>query len=317
MTTEPIFWIAFNLFVLAMLALDLGVFHRKAHKVSLREALTWSAVWIALALAFNLGIYFWRGPKTALEFLTGYIIEKSLSVDNIFIFILIFSFFRVDPRYQHKVLFWGIIGALAMRAILIFLGIELLERFHWIIYIFGGFLVLTGIRMAAQKDKDIHPEKNPVLKLFRRIVPVTPAYHEDKFFVRQFGRRMATPLFMVLLFVETTDLIFAVDSIPAILAVTTDPFIVYTSNVMAILGLRALYFALAGIMPLFYYLHYGLSAILVFVGAKMLLTDIFKIPIGISLTVVVGILAISVAVSLARPRPHVYTEGNIAEEPQT
>jgi tellurite resistance protein TerC len=314
MATPPIFWIAFNLFVFLMLAIDLGIFHRKSHTVSLREALTWSAVWVTLALAFNLGIYFWRGPKIALEFLTGYLIEKSLSVDNIFIFILVFSYFKVDTKYQHKVLFWGILGALVMRAILIFLGIELIERFHWVIYLFGGFLVITGIRMATQKDKEIHPEKNPILKLFRRIMPISPNYIEGKFFIREFGRRAATPLFVVLLIVETTDLIFAVDSIPAILAVTTDPFIVYTSNVMAILGLRALYFALAGVMPLFYYLHYGLSAILIFVGAKMLLTDIFKIPIGASLAVVLGILILSVIVSLAMPRRNPYTRGDIAKE---
>jgi tellurite resistance protein TerC len=295
-------WIVFNIFVLAMLALDLGVFHRKAHAVRIKEALVWSGVWIALALLFNLGIYYWRGPETALEFLTGYLIEKSLSIDNIFVFLLIFTYFRVPSVYQHKVLFWGILGALVMRAVFIAMGITLMQKFHWVIYLFGGFLILTGIKMAWQKDKEIHPERNPVLTLFRRLMPVTAGYEETKFFVRRNGRSFATPLFIVLLVVETTDVIFAVDSIPAILAITVDPFIVYTSNVFAILGLRALYFALAGIMQLFHYLHYGLSAILVFVGAKMLLADIYKIPVGIALGAIAGILLLSVIASIARPR---------------
>ncbi|MBI4532089.1 MAG: TerC family protein [Candidatus Latescibacteria bacterium] len=302
MTNNILPWVGFNIFVLAMLAVDLGVFHRKAHVVKIKEALIWSAVWIALALLFNVGIYVWRGPETALAFLTGYLIEKSLSVDNIFVFILIFSYFRIPPLYQHKVLFWGILGALIMRAIFIATGVTLIQKFHWIIYIFGAFLILTGIKMALQKDKEIHPERNPVLRLFRRFMLVTDHYEDGKFFVKREGRSFATPLFIVLLLVETTDLIFAVDSIPAILAITLDPFIVYTSNVFAILGLRALYFALAGIMQLFHYLHYGLSAILVFVGVKMLLADIYKIPIGIALGVVAGILFLSVIVSIARPR---------------
>ena len=295
-------WVVFNIFVLAMLALDLGVFHRKAHEVKIKEALTWSTIWIALALVFNLGIYVWRGPQPALEFLTGYLIEKSLSVDNIFVFLLIFSYFRVDSLYQHKVLFWGILGALIMRAAFIAAGVTLIQKFHWVIYIFGAFLVLTGIRMALQKDKEIHPERNPVLKLFRRFAPVTERYVEGKFFVKIDGRTFATPLFIVVLVVETTDLIFAVDSIPAILAITLDPFIVYTSNVFAILGLRALYFALAGTMRLFYYLHYGLSTILVFIGIKMLLADIYEIPVGIALSAVASILVISVLASVVRPR---------------
>ncbi len=296
-------WIGFNVFVLAMLALDLGVFHRKAHVVKIKEALIWSAVWITLALLFNLGIYFWRGEVAALEFLTGYLLEKSLSVDNVFVFLLIFSYFRVPALCQHKVLFWGILGALIMRAIFIAAGITLIQQFHWVIYVFGAFLIFTGIKMALQKDKEIHPEKNPVIKLFRRLMPVTEDYDEEsRFFVRKAGRLHATPLFVALLVVETTDVIFAVDSIPAILAITNDPFIVYTSNVFAILGLRALYFALAGIMQLFHYLHYGLSAILVFVGAKMLLADIYKIPIGIALGVVAGILLVSVIASILRPR---------------
>lgn len=291
-------WIFFNIFVLAMLALDLGVFHRKEHVIKIKEALVWSAVWITLALFFNLGIYFWRGPETALEFLTGYLIEKSLSVDNIFVFLLIFSYFGVPSLYQHKVLFWGILGALIMRALFIAAGITLIEKFHWTIYIFGALLVLIGVRLALQKERKIQPERNPVLRLFHRWVPFTDDYAEGRFFVRRAGRYFATPLFIVLIVVETTDVIFAVDSIPAILAITLDPFIVYTSNVFAILGLRALYFALAGVMGLFHHLHYGLSAILVFVGIKMLLADLYKIPVGIALSVVAGILLFSVIFSI-------------------
>jgi len=294
-------WVAFNVFVLMMLAVDLGVVHRRAHTVRLKEALVWSGIWIALALLFALGVYVWYGSQPALEFLAGYLIEKSLSVDNIFVFVLIFSYFKVPALYQHKVLFWGILGALVMRAIFIFAGIALLQRLHWIIYVFGALLIVTGIKMAMEKDKEIHPDKNPVLRLFRRLVPVTEDYHADHFFVRRFGHYAATPLFVVLLVVETTDIIVAVDSIPAILAITVDPFLVYTSNVFAILGLRALYFALAGVMQLFHYLHYGLSAILVFVGAKMLLADVYKLPIGVALGVIAGILLISVIASVMRP----------------
>ncbi len=308
MSSQVLLWIAFNIFVLAMLALDLGVFHRKAHVVKIKEALAWSAFWIALALLFNLVVYFWRGPETALEFLTGYLIEKSLSLDNLFVFLLIFSYFRVPPLYQHKILFWGILGALIMRAVFILTGITLIQEFHWVIYIFGGFLILSGIKMGLQKDKEIHPERNPVLRLFRRFMPVTDSYKDNKFFIKRAGRYLATPLFVVLLVIETTDVIFAVDSIPAILAITQDPFIVYTSNVFAILGLRALYFALAGLMRLFHYLHYGLSAILVFVGIKMLLADIYKIPVAIALGVVAGILLISVIASIIRPRKEVVVQ---------
>src|SRR5215468_618629 len=295
-------WVAFNVFVLMMLAVDLGVLHRRAHEVRLKEALVWSGIWIALALLFALGVYAWDGPQSALEFLTGYLIEKSLSIDNIFIFALIFSYFKVPARYQHKVLFWGILGALVMRAIFIFAGIALLQRLHWILYIFGALLILTGIKMVTEKDKEIHPDKNPVLKLFRRLVPVTADYRADHFFVKQAGHYAATPLFLVLLVVETTDVIFSVDSIPAILSITIDPFLVYTSNVFAILGLRALYFALAGVVRLFHYLHYGLSAILVFVGAKMLLADIYKLPVVVALGVVAGLLLIAVIASLMRPQ---------------
>lgn len=295
-------WIAFNLFVFAMLALDLGVFHKKSHEVHFREALAWSAVWILLALAFNAGIYYFQGSQKALEFLTGYVIEKSLSVDNIFVFLLIFSYFAVPSAYQHKVLFWGILGALVMRAILIAAGIVLLEKFHWLIYIFGAFLIITGIKMAFEKDKEIHPEKNPILLFLRKRVGVTSDFRGDRFMVREGGKRLLTPLFIVLVFVELTDLVFAVDSIPAILAITRDPFIVYTSNVFAILGLRALYFAVAGFLKYFHHLHYGLSAILIFVGIKMSLVDFFKVSTPVSLAVVGGILALSVAASLIWPR---------------
>jgi len=317
MSSQVWVWIVFNLFVLAMLALDLGVFHRHSHWVGIKEALVWSGVWIGLALLFNLGIYYWRGPDAALEFLAGYLIEKSLSVDNIFVFLLIFSYFRAPARHQHRVLFWGVLGALIMRGIFIFAGVSLIERFHWVIYIFGALLILTGIKMAAEKGKEIYPEKNPALKLFRRLMPVTDDYHEGKFFIKQAvqeGRRwryFATPLFIVLLMIETTDVIFAVDSIPAILAITLDPFIVYTSNVFAILGLRSLYFALAGVMGLFHYLHYGLSAILIFVGAKMLLTDFYKIPVSVALGVVGGILIISVIASMASSRKEADAGGDL------
>ena len=296
-------WSGFIAFVLLMLALDLGVFHRKAHQVTVREALIWTAVWIVLALLFNAGLWYWRGPEPAMQFLAGYLIEKALSVDNIFVFVMIFSFFRVPALYQHKILFWGILSALVMRAIFIAAGVALLEHFHWLIYVFGAFLIITGIKMAVVKDKEIHPERNPVLRLFRRLVPVTDDYEGDRFFIRRDNRLWATPMFITLLFVELTDLIFAVDSIPAILAITQDAFIVYTSNVFAILGLRSLYFALAGIMRLFRYLHYGLALILVFVGAKMSLIDVYPIPVVLSLGVVAAILAVSVLLSLLRPEP--------------
>jgi tellurite resistance protein TerC len=293
-----ILWIAFNLFVLGMLALDLGIFHRKAHAVSIKEASIWSAVWILLALAFNLGIYFVWGQDKALEFLTGYVIEKSLIVDNLFVFLMIFQYFATPAIYQHRILFWGIVGALVMRAIFIATGAALLENFHWMIYVFGAFLIVTGIKMLLQGDEKLEPDKNPVLRLFQRWVPITNEYQGQRFFVRKEGKIHATLLMLVLIVVETTDVIFAVDSIPAIFAITTDPFIVYTSNVFAILGLRALYFMLAGVMQMFVYLKVGLSFVLCFVGAKMLVVDFYKIPIGISLGVVAGILILSVAVSL-------------------
>ena len=294
-------WVFFNVFVLVMLTLDLGVFHRKAHAVKVKEALAWSAIWIALALAYNLGIYFWMGKTKALEFLTGYLIEKSLSVDNLFVFLMLFSYFGVDARHQHKVLFWGIVGALVMRAIFIAMGVALITKFEWIIFVFGGLLIYSGVKMATQKETEVHPEKNPVLKLFCRFTPVSREYAGDRFWTVRNGQRMATPLLVVLLVVETTDLIFAVDSIPAVLAITHDPFIVYTSNVFAILGLRALFSALAGVMNLFHLLHYGLSLILVFVGGKMILGHWYKMPIGAALGVVAAALAASVIASLIWP----------------
>ncbi len=297
-------WVGFNAFVLAMLALDLGVFHRTAHVVRVKEALAWSGLWVALALAFNVMVYFAEGREVALQFLTGYVIEKTLSIDNIFVMLLIFSCFRIPAIHQHKVLFWGILGALAMRAVFIALGITLIERFHWMIYVFGGILVVTGIRIAMEKDKEIHPENNPLLKLLRRIMPISEASNTGEFFVRKGGKRMATPLFAALLVVETTDVIFAVDSIPAILAISSDPFIVYTSNAFAILGLRSLYFALSGVMELFHYLHYGLAAILCFVGVKMILSDVYHVPIGISLGVIAVAVAVSVGASLLWPKKH-------------
>lgn len=311
MEDKSLYWILFNVFVLLMLALDLGVFNRKAHEVKMKEALIWSGVWISLALIFNAGLYYFYTPPdgytradSALQFLTGYVIEKSLSVDNIFVFVLIFTYFKVPAIYQHKVLFWGIIGALIMRVIFIFAGVALINKFAWIIYIFGAFLIFTGIKLVAQKDKEIHPEKNPLLKLFKRFFRVTDTYEGGKFFTIYNHRKAATPLFVVLIMIETTDLIFAVDSIPAILAVTQDPFIVYSSNVFAILGLRSLYFALAGLVKLFKYLHYGLAAILILVGSKMILNHYYSAKIistELSLILIVLILAGSVIASLLKP----------------
>lgn len=300
---EPLWaWVAFNLFVVAMLAVDLGVFHRDAHEVRGREAAVWTAVWIALSLLFCAGVWHLMGPRVGLEFLTGYLIEKALSVDNIFVFVLVFAYFGVPARLQHRVLFWGILGALLMRGTMIGVGAVLIVRFHWILYLFGAFLVFTGIRMAMQDEPHVEPEANPVIRLVRRVLPVTHSYRGPHFFVTEDGRRKATPLLIVLVMVETTDLIFAVDSIPAVFAVTHDPFIVYTSNVFAILGLRALYFLLARVIHRFHYLKLGLAVVLVFVGAKMLAESWYEVPIGISLGVVVTVLAVSVAVSLLFPK---------------
>jgi tellurite resistance protein TerC len=285
-----------------MLALDLGVFQRKTHAVTVKEALIWSAVWIVLALAFNAFVYYDFGKQKAIEFLTGYILEKSLSVDNIFVFVLLFSYFKVPSEYQHKVLFWGVIGALILRAILIAVGAIMIAKFHWIIYVFGAFLVFTGFRMAKQNDEDIHPEDNFLIRFFKKIFPVTNDYHGEKFFVKLDGKKFATPLFIVLLAIEFTDLVFAFDSIPAIFAVTSDPFIVYTSNIFAILGLRSLYFALAGVIHKFHFLKIGLSMILIFIGMKMLIMDIYKIPTTYSLGVIAIVLTASVVLSILKPK---------------
>ncbi len=302
MSQNPYLWVGFNVFVLAMLALDLGVFHRKAHKVGFKEALGWTAVWIAFALLFNLGIYLLAGSQPALEFLTGYLIEKSLSIDNIFVILMIFTFFRVPDRYQHKVLFWGILGALAMRAVFIMAGIALIQRYHWVIFVFGGFLVLSGIKMALPKKEEVQIDRNIVLRLLRKFIPFTHSYESSTFFVRENGRLLATPLFAALLMVEVTDLVFAVDSIPAILAISSDPFIVYTSNAFAILGLRSLYFAVSGLVEMFHYLKFGLSGILIFVGVKMLVMDAYKIPTPVALGAVLGILGLSILASVIWPK---------------
>ncbi len=294
-------WFAFLTFIALMLALDLGVFHRKSKVVEIREALVWCAVWVSLALAFNALIYFWRGPEDGLEFLAGYLVELSLSVDNVFVFILVFSYFKVPAAYHHRVLFWGILGAIVMRAVFILLGIAVLERFHWVIYVFGAFLVYTGVKMALPKKEHLDLAANPVVRLFRRLFPVSAEFDGDRFFTVQNGRRVATPLAIVLIVVETTDLVFAVDSIPAILAITTDPFLVFTSNIFAILGLRSFYFALAGVMRLFRFLGYGLSVVLVFVGVKMLLSRHVHLPIELSLGVIAGVLGLSVVLSLLIP----------------
>ncbi|HEX2663310.1 MAG TPA: TerC family protein [Candidatus Acidoferrum sp.] len=295
-------WIGFGAFVLGMLALDLGILNRKSREVSLKKALAWSAVWIGLALSFNTGIYFWHGGEKALQFLTAYLVELSLSVDNLFVFLLVFGYFKVPAEYRHKALFWGILGALLMRAVFIAAGITLIAKFHWIVYVFGILLVASGIKMTLQKDKEIHPERNPVLKLFRRFMDVTPNYEGDRFFVKQDGRILASPLFVVVLILESADLVFAVDSVPAVLAVTPDPFVVFTSNVFAILGLRSMFFALDGVMKRFAYLQYGLSAVLVFVGAKMLLAGTYIIPTWVSLLFIVTILSVSILASLSAKR---------------
>jgi len=296
-------WGLFNAFVVGMLVLDLKVFRREARAVSIKEALLWSIVWITLAMIFCFGIYLAWGEEKAFEFLAGYLIEKSLSVDNLFVFLVIFSFFAVPAQYQHRVLFWGILGALIMRAIFIAVGAALLATFHWMIYVFGAFLIFTGAKLMVTGDEEIDPEKNLALRLLRRVLPVTDEYQGQRFFIRRDGRLWATPLLLVLVVIETTDLIFAVDSIPAIFAITQDTFIVYTSNVFAILGLRALYFLLAGVMGMFRFLKVGLSFVLCFVGTKMLLIDFYKIPIGISLAVVASILAVSILASLLYPVP--------------
>jgi tellurite resistance protein TerC len=296
--SQSLLWILFNVFILIMLALDLGVFNRKSQLITVKSALGWTAFWVFLSFLFNVFVYFQLGEEKAFEFFTGYIVEKSLSVDNIFVIILIFSYFKVPVEYQHKVLFWGILGALVMRIIFILVGVELIQNFHFLIYLFGGFLIFTGIRFFLQKDDAINLDTNPFVRFLKKIFPITPDFRGDKFFVRESGRLWVTPLFLVVIVIEGTDLVFAVDSIPAILAISDDSFIVYTSNVFAILGLRSLYFALAGIEKYFSFLKYGLATILIFVGVKMCIADWYKIPIEISLAFIVLTLSVAVLASM-------------------
>ena len=298
MQVDPWMWMAFVAFIVGMLAVDLLVFHKEAHAVSTREAAIWSVVWITLGLSFGVVVWLWQGADAGGQYLAGYLIEKSLSIDNIFVFALIFGFFAVPAAYQHRVLFWGVFGALVLRAVFIAAGATLLQQFHWTIYIFGAFLVFTGIRMALQRDDHVDPGKNPVLRTFRRVVPVTPNYRGQRFTVREAGRRLATPLLAVLVLIETSDIVFAVDSIPAIFAVTDDPFIVFTSNAFAILGLRALYFMLAGMIRRFVYLRIGLAFVLAFVGVKMLVSSVYHIPIWLSLAVIALTIVVSIVASL-------------------
>jgi tellurite resistance protein TerC len=304
MTTigTPALWLGFIGFVLAMLALDLGVFHRKAHEISVREAAVWSAIWVSLAALFNIGVIYWFGPQRGLEFTTGYLIEKALAVDNIFVFYALFAYFAVPAALQHRVLFWGILGALVMRAFFIFLGAALLQQFHWVMYVFGAILVVTAIKLLVMAEEGMNPEKNAVYRLFRRLVPCTDGYRGSRFTVVEAGKRYATPLLVVLVLIEWTDLVFAVDSIPAIFAVTTDPFIVFTSNIFAILGLRSMFFLLQGVIGNFHLLKPALAAVLAFVGTKMLILDLVKIPIGVSLGVVAALIALGVVGSLLFPK---------------
>ncbi len=302
MSGELIVWGIFSVVILGMLFLDLAVFHREEHEVSLREALVWTGIWIVLGLLFSLFIYTQKGLDATLAYLAGYLVEKSLSLDNIFVFQVIFTYFAVPAKYRHKILFWGVVGALVMRGVFIVAGLALIKMFHWIVYVLGLLLVYTGIRMVTEHGKSIEPERNPVIRLARRLIPMTSHYEGGRFFVRKDGRLYATPLLAVLLVVESTDVVFAVDSIPAIMALTTDPVIIYTSNVFALLGLRALYFALSGLLQLFHYLNYGLSVILVFVGVKMLISGFYKIPTWIALLVVVITLTASIVASLCWPK---------------
>ena len=296
-----LWWIIFGVFIFAMLVLDLGVFNRKAHVIKMKEAMIWTAFWITLASFFGAGIYYFYGHSKAMEFFTAYIIEYSLSIDNLFVFMLIFRFFNVPHAYEHKALFWGILLALMTRAAFIFAGVALINTFHWVMYVFGAFLIYTGIKLALNKETEVHPDQNVAIKLLRYFIPVTKEFQEAKFFIIKNGRRFATPMLAVLLALETTDILFAVDSIPAVLAISTDPFIVYTSNVFAILGLRSLFFAISGLMKLFHLLHYGLAAILSFVGVKMLIADFFPVPTGISLIIISSILVISIIASIIWP----------------
>lgn len=310
---SPTLWIAFIAFVFAMLALDLGVLHRRPHEISLKESAMWSAIWVALSMVFNVCVYFWFGADKALEFFTGYVLEKALSVDNLFVFVVVFGAFQIPPLYQHRVLFWGVLGALVMRAVFIFAGAAFLQRFHWAIYVFGSILAITGIRLLIQRDQESHPENTPLVRWLKRILPVTYENADGKFMLVKDGKRFVTPLLLALVAVEVTDLIFAVDSIPAVFAVTTDPFIVFTSNIFAILGLRSLYFLLAGVITKFVYLKLGLSLVLIFVGAKMLLMGVYKLPIVVSLGVIVAILGVSIVASLIKTRG---SESEAAPQPQ-
>jgi tellurite resistance protein TerC len=306
MHATTVLWIGFAIVMIVMFVIDMGIFNRRSHEISFREALIWTIVWVALAMAFNAGILYYLGTTKALEFFTGYLIEESLSVDNLFVFIMIFSYFHVSRAHQPKILKWGIIGALVMRALFIFLGIGLFNRFHWMVYLFGGLLVVTGIKMAFGGEDKVDPEKNLLVRLVRRFVPITKRIYGDRFFIRRRGVLAATPLLLTLLVVESSDVIFAIDSIPAILAVTRDPFIVYTSNVFAIMGLRSLFYLLSNVMEMFVYLKLGVSVILAFVGAKMILSSIYPVPIYFSLGVIVGVLAISIITSVtigAKKRP--------------
>ncbi len=298
------FWILFNLFALGMLVLDLRVFHRPGHVVSFRESLGWTAMYVALAAGFAILLYFWQGHQIALEFVTGYVLELSLSVDNLFVFLIVFNYFAVPDQQQHRVLFWGVLGALAMRGIFIGAGVGLVSRFHWVLYIFGALLIYSGIRFLLMGDRKVNPSANPVVKALRRWMPVTNDYQAGRFFVRNpqdRSRLYATPLLAVLVVIETTDILFAVDSIPAILAITLNAFVVYTSNVFAILGLRSMYFAISRLMKAFRFLHYGLAVVLIFIGLKMLTADHFRVPILLTLGVVAGVLLLSIAVSAAFP----------------
>ena len=294
-------WIFFGVFILAMLALDLGVFNRKTHVIQMKEALLWTSFWVTLALLFGAGIYFFYGHGKAIEYVTAYLIEYSLSIDNLFVFMLIFRYFDVPRAYEHKALFWGILLALITRAVFIFAGVALISNFHWVMYIFGAFLIVTGIKMALNKQTEVHPDKNIAIRLLRYVMPVSKNFSGAKFFVLEGGVRFATPMLAVLLALETTDILFAIDSIPAVLAISQDPFIVYTSNVFAILGLRSLFFAISGLMRLFHLLHYGLAAILSFVGVKMMIADFFHVPVGISLLIIASILAASIISSVVWP----------------
>ncbi|HUU45727.1 MAG TPA: TerC family protein [Acidobacteriota bacterium] len=302
-TESPVFWVGFLALILTLLVMDLLVFHRKPHEVGAGEAARWVAFWVGLAAAFNVFVFFEFGTAKALEFTTGYVVEEALSVDNVFVFLIIFRYFHVPRKYQHRVLFFGILGAIILRGVFILTGAALLNRFHWVLYVFGAFLVYTGIKIILQDEMQVHPERNPVLKLVRRLIPMTTDYVDAHFFVRHAGRLLATPLLAVLIVIEATDVVFAVDSIPAIFGITRDPFIVYTSNIFAILGLRALFMLLAGIMDKFHYLKYGLGIVLAFIGVKMLISGWVLIPIGISLGFVVAILGASVLLSFLRPVP--------------